>query len=104
MSLCSSVSSAGHARPDVGRPSLFHHQTLLVEVLVHVGHVLRHHQLRHLQGHTEAAGVQDAEVGGRKGSHRKVLKKSDVNIWIDRKYVFMLFTLMSPRKRKTFKT
>lgn len=89
---------AGHAGPDVGGPSLFHHQTLLVEVLVHVGRVLRHHQLRHLQGHTQAAVVQDAEVGGRNGSHGEVLKNPDVVHWIDWIYVFMLFALMSPRK------
>lgn len=57
-------SSAGDSGPDVGGSSLLHHQTVLVEVSVHVGHVLRRHQLHHLQSHPQAAVLQDAQVRG----------------------------------------
>lgn len=56
--------SAGDSGPDVGGSSVLHHQALLVEVPVHVGHVLRRHQLRHLQSHSQAAVLQDAQVSG----------------------------------------
>lgn len=55
-------SLAGDSRPDVGGSSVLHHQTVLVEVSVHVGNVLRCHQLRHLQSYSQAAVLQDAEV------------------------------------------
>lgn len=54
--------SAGDSGPDVGGSAVLHHQTVLVEVPVHVGHVLRRHQLRHLQSHSQAAVLQDAQV------------------------------------------
>ena len=46
----------------MGGASVLHHQAVLVEVPVHVGHVLRRHQLRHLQSDAQAAVLQDAEV------------------------------------------
>lgn len=54
--------SAGHAGPDVGGAALLHPQAVLVEVPVHVGGLLRHHQLRGLQGHAQTAVLQDAQV------------------------------------------
>lgn len=53
---------AGHPGPDVGGPRLLHRQAVLVEVPVHVGGVLCHHQLRHLQSHAQTAVLQDAQV------------------------------------------
>lgn len=53
---------AGDSSPDVGGASVLHHQAVLVEVPIYVGDVLRGHQLRHLQSHTQTAVVQDAQV------------------------------------------
>lgn len=61
---CDVCLTAGDSGPDVGGSCLLHCQTLLVAFPVHVGRVLRHHQLRHLQSHTQAAVLQDAEVSG----------------------------------------
>lgn len=37
---------------DVGGSSLLHCEAVLVAFFVHMGHVLHHHQLHHIQSHT----------------------------------------------------
>lgn len=44
-----------HTAADVGRSSLFHHQTLLVETPVHVGNSLSYYQLHHCQSNLQAS-------------------------------------------------
>lgn len=55
-------SSAGDSGPDVGGAGLLYYQAVLVEILIHVGDVLRGHQLCHLQSHAQASVLQDAQV------------------------------------------
>ncbi|CAN0056946.1 unnamed protein product [Bubo scandiacus] len=51
-----------HTAADEGCSSLFHHQTLLVEIPVHVGNALSYYQLHHFQSNLQASFRKNTTV------------------------------------------